>query len=207
MFVLGIVGIAGNQMRLATGRTAWLLLAKNWLRGCLAGGRAARCRLGLRAAGTDFDPFHGGEVSYAAAVPIAALLVLAGFCLQPVAVWLVARFYPDADRPAQINYTQNWVQMVVVVPLMAAGYLVAAILWGESTGAAGGPDLAALDSYGAVLPDGLALLAVSPVGGLRVDLAALVLRHRQPQRTEGLCSSHWARRLSRFPCFTRCCAR
>ena len=48
LFVLGIVGIAGNQMRLATGRTAWLLLAKNWLRGCRRGGRASRCRLGLR---------------------------------------------------------------------------------------------------------------------------------------------------------------
>jgi hypothetical protein len=147
MFVLGIVGIAGNQMRLATGRAAWLLLARNWLRGCLAAGALLAVALGYAMA-TDFAPFRGGEVSYPVAGPIAALLVLAGFCLQPLAVRLVALFYPAADRPAGINYTQNWVQMVVVVPLMVSGYLVAAILWGESTGAAGGADLAALDSYG-----------------------------------------------------------
>lgn len=83
-----------------------------------------------------------------AAAPVAALLVLAGFSLQPVAVRLIASVWPDDDPPTQINYTQNWVQAVVVVPPVAAGYLVAAILWGESTGVAGGGELAALDSYG-----------------------------------------------------------
>ena len=66
-----------------------------------------------------------------------SLLVLAGFVLQPVAVRVVAAAWPNDDGPTQINYTQNWVQAVVIIPLMASGYLVAAILWGESTGAAG----------------------------------------------------------------------
>ncbi len=104
----------------------------------------------------DFDPFHGGEVSYLATGPIAALLVLAGFTLQPVAVRLVASVWPDDDPPQQINYTQNWVQGAVVIPLMMSAYLVAAILWGESTGVmralepqgGHGAELMALASYG-----------------------------------------------------------
>jgi hypothetical protein len=148
LFVLGIVGIAGNQMRLTSERSVSLLHAKSWRVG-LASGAVCVGVAWLYGDWIDFDPFHSGEMSYRAAVPIAVLLVLAGFSLQPVAVRIVASLGPDDDPPQQINYTQNWVQAVVVVPLMASGYLVAAILWAESTGVAGGGELAALASYGA----------------------------------------------------------
>ena len=43
--------------------------------------------------------------------------------------------WPGDDPPADINFTQAWAQWIVVVPMMATGYLVAAILWGESQAA------------------------------------------------------------------------
>jgi hypothetical protein len=147
LFVLGAVGIAGNQMRLTAAGTVPLLSAKKWRLG-LAFGAVCVAAAWLYGEWIDFDPFRGGEVSYRAAAPIAALLVLAGFSLQPVAVRLIASVWPGDDPPQQINYTQNWVQAVVVIPMMAAGFLVAAILWGESTGVASGGELAAFDSYG-----------------------------------------------------------
>ncbi|MGA7415323.1 MAG: hypothetical protein WBW33_32925, partial [Bryobacteraceae bacterium] len=63
---------------------------------------------------------------------IALLLLLAGFCLQPVAVRLVKACWPGRNPPEQINYTQAWVQGLVVVPMLAVGFLVGAILWGAS---------------------------------------------------------------------------
>src|SRR5262249_12296922 len=143
-FVLGIVGVAGNELRLTTdGGTVPLLKAKSWRRGLAF---AVVCSAAAWAYGhwVGFDPFQHGEVRYSAAAPIAAWVVLAGFFLQPVAVRLVASMWPDNDPPQQINYTQNWTQAVVILPLMAAGYLVAAILWGETTGVGTGGELAAL---------------------------------------------------------------
>jgi hypothetical protein len=147
LFVLGIVGIAGNQMRLTSQSALPLLRAKNWRLG-LAGGAACVVIAWLYGKWIDFDPFHAGSVSYRATLPIALFLVLAGFALQPVAVRLVASVWPDDDPPQQINYTQNWVQGVVVVPLMIAAYLVAAVLWGEAIGAPGVIGLNTLNSYG-----------------------------------------------------------
>jgi hypothetical protein len=150
LFLLGAVGIAGNQMRLTSRGTVPLLSARSWPAGlavaavCVGAAWMYGKWLGL-------DPFHGGEVSYRAAAPVAALLVLAGFALQPVGVRLVASLWPGNDPPQQINYTQNWVQAVVVVPLIAASYLVAAVLWGESTGLAASGELRALESYDAFL--------------------------------------------------------
>ena len=149
LFVLGIVGIAGNQMRLTTDGDLPLLRARAWRLG-LALAAAFVAAAWLYGSWMDFVPFGTGEVRYRAAVPIAALLVLAGFVLQPVAVRVVAAAWPNDDGPTQINYTQNWVQAVVIIPLMASGYLVAAILWGESTGAAG-RELAKIDNYGDML--------------------------------------------------------
>ena len=82
---------------------------------------------------------------------MAALLVAGGFVLQPTAVAFVARLpWFRNDPPEQINYTQNWVQGVVITPLMIAAFLVAAILWGEVTGSQGVTSFKALDSYGAL---------------------------------------------------------
>ncbi len=149
LFVLGIVGIAGNQMRLTSEGSVALLRADRWLIGLVL---AAVCAVAawFYAQTVNFDPFHGGEMRYGAAAPVAGLLVLIGFFLLPVGVRLIASVWPNDDPPTQINYSQNWVQAVVVVPMMIAAFLVAAILWGESTGVVTG-ELAALDGYGALL--------------------------------------------------------
>jgi hypothetical protein len=150
LFVLGIVGIAGNQMRLTGNGGGKLLRASSWPMSLAA---ALACVALAWAYGrwTDFDPFHGGEVSYAQTAPIALLLVIGGFALQPAAVRLVARLWPGDDPPQQINYTQNWVQAVVVVPLVTAGFLVAAVLWGEAIAAPGVVGLNTLTTYGALV--------------------------------------------------------
>jgi hypothetical protein len=147
LFVLGIVGIAGNQMRLTSERDVPLLHARNWsvglLLGVLFGGGAW-----AYGAWVDFDPFHGGPVRYAHSAPIAMALVLAGFALQPVGVRVTNAVWPGPNPPEQINYTQGWVQAVVVVPLMISAYLVAAILWGEAIGAPGVQGLNSFNTYG-----------------------------------------------------------
>ena len=147
LFVLGIVGIAGNQLRLTSKSAGPLLRAKGWPVG-LAGGAVCLAGAWLYGRWIGFDPFHGGIVSYRATAPIAMLLMLAGFMLQPVGVRLVATFWPNDNPPQQINYTQNWVQGVVVVPLIVVAYLVAAILWGEAVGAPDVIGLSSLTTYG-----------------------------------------------------------
>jgi hypothetical protein len=149
LFLAGVVGIAGNLMRLASGGTVPVLNATSWRAG-LVGAAICLAAAWLYGSWRGLDPFHGGEVSYSAAAPVAALLVLAGFFLQPVAVFLVS-LWPSDDPPQEINYTQPWVQAVVIVPLMAASYLVSAILWGESTGLPTGGALQDLETYGAFL--------------------------------------------------------
>lgn len=150
LFVLGIVGIAGNQVRLTSRRNVALLRAKNWVPG-LTLGAALAVAAWLYTRWVDFDPFAGGEVSYRGSAPVAFFLVLAGFVLQPVAVRLVKAVWRGSDPPEQINYTQPWVQGVVVIPLMASAYLVAAILWGEAIGAPGVAGLNNLNAYGELL--------------------------------------------------------
>ncbi|HKC55100.1 MAG TPA: patatin-like phospholipase family protein [Vicinamibacterales bacterium] len=147
LFILGAVGIAGNQWRLTTERELRFLRGASWARGLtLAAALAAAAWAYGRWRG--FDPFGTAPVSYVSALPIAALLVAAGFCLLPVGVRLIASVEDGAAAPTQINYDQGWVQRVVIVPLMTAGFLVAAILWGETTGAATGGHLTHLDTYG-----------------------------------------------------------
>jgi hypothetical protein len=147
IFVLGIVGIAGNQMRLTSQKDVPLLHARNWRVGLLLSVTSAAIAWAY-AAWVDFSPFVPGEVSYRASAPVAVFLVLAGFALQPLAVKVLAIFWKGDDKPQQINYTQGWVQVVVVVPLMIAAYLVAAILWGEAIGAPGVPALNSFNTYG-----------------------------------------------------------
>lgn len=148
LFLLGIVGIAGNQMRLTSHGVGLLLRVQGWRVG-LAVGLACLGAAWTYARLTGFAPFASGMVPYRHAFPIAVLLVVAGFVLQPVGVRLMAAVWPGDDPPEQINYTQNWVQAAVVVPLMSAAFLVAAILWGEAIGAEGVEGLSGLDSYGA----------------------------------------------------------
>lgn len=147
LFILGVVGIAGNQMRVTSGHPVALLRATSWPAG-LAAAAACLAAAWMYARWTAFDPFPDGQVAYSAALPVALLLVAGGFLLQPVFVRITAAVWPNDDPPEGVNYTQNWVQAAVVVPLMTAAYLVAAILWGETTGAAGHGALSRIDSYG-----------------------------------------------------------
>jgi hypothetical protein len=149
LFLLGIVGIAGNQLRLSNDRV-WLLRAENWPWSAICGFACgvAAWRYGLW---MDFDPFVSGHVNYRAGAPIAMLLAAGAFALQPFAVRVIGLAYTRSERPEQINYTQNWVQGVVVLPLIVTAYLVTAVLWGEATGAADVPSFETLDTYGALL--------------------------------------------------------
>jgi hypothetical protein len=149
LFLVGVAGIAGNELLVTSEIKVPLLQAKSWPRGvAVAAGCLAVSWIYGRLTG--FDPFHGGEQNYVAAAPIAILLVLAAFSLQPAAVRIVQAFSRSARPPRQINYTQFWVQAMVVLPMMATGYLVAAILWGESIATPGTqPGLNTLETYGA----------------------------------------------------------
>ena len=153
LFILGVVGVAGNLLRLN-----WedfpLLKQKNWHWGLLG----ALLSLGVAwAIGeyTQFEPFpepstavaHSIQYSLWPTAPIAILLVVAGFCFQAVAVKVFNVFWRGNthERPEQINYTQAWVQKIVVIPMMIVGFLVAAILWEISKSH---PVISSMDSYG-----------------------------------------------------------
>jgi hypothetical protein len=136
LFIVGVVGVAGNQLRLHRRRQLPLLHASSWVIGlvltviCLA----AAVVIGR---GWGFAPFSDDPMGWVA-LPVALLLLLAGFCAQPVAVKLVGLIWVlwRADgAPREINYTQGWVQALIVVPMMAAGFFLAAVLWGQSAGA------------------------------------------------------------------------
>ena len=91
---------------------------------------------------------------------------------------------------------------------MAAGYLVAAVLWGESIGApAAGRRSATLDSYGEFFLTRVAVLAVPAVGRVRLDSGCS--RSAPFDSRDGLAGP--ARRVgapsSRCRCCTRCSAR
>jgi len=127
LFALGAVGIAGNHLRLSSPKAGEFLTGQKWLKGLVAStillGIAAWLGFALH-----FEPFSDEAMPLFPGVAIAVLLIAGAFCLQPV----VVKFLPGLTAPRQINYTQAWVQGVVVVPMMAVGFLVAAILWGQS---------------------------------------------------------------------------
>jgi hypothetical protein len=124
LFITGAVGIAANQWRLNHDK----VLFGRWFVGCAA---ALSCTAVAWWAGAhfSFDPFNKDQTDYQLAIPIAILLVLAGFCLQPTMAKLV---YLKRPNEPQVNYGQMGVQLWVVVPMMAVGFLVAAIMWGQS---------------------------------------------------------------------------
>jgi len=147
LFLLAVAGVAGNQVVVNSRSKVPLLQAKSWTRGLIG---AAICAViaWIYGAYSGFDPFHGGEQHYGVAAPIAGLLVLGAFWLQPTAVKLIGSLWPGDDPPQQINYTQGWAQTVVVLPMMATGYLVAAILWGETQNRASEVGLATFSGFG-----------------------------------------------------------
>jgi Patatin-like phospholipase len=168
LFTLGAVGIAGNQLRNTSPRDPVVLRAASWPFGA-AGALLILAGVVYYARYTRFAPFQGGVVDYWAAGPIAALLIGAGFLLQPVVVRAIAGVWPSsATAPQSVNYTQGWAQAVAVLPLLGAATLVAAVLWGEATGESGSQGLAILSGYGEVFvtaprywPFPLAIVAVS----------------------------------------------
>ena len=147
LYVFGIVGIGGNLLRLTSDNQPKILKASSWPIG-LSSGILLLGAAWAYGAATDFNPFVTGQVSYRTAVPIAILLVLGGFFLQPFGVWLVAKFQNQDDAATQINYSQGWVQAVVILPLMTTAFLVAAVLWAETIGVPVAGRLRDIDSYG-----------------------------------------------------------
>jgi hypothetical protein len=150
LFVFGIVGIAGNQLRMAAGRGLWWLRGRSWPVALAAAAVLGAAALGLAYA-FDFKPFDVGldGVNYRHSLPIALLLVLTGFALQPVAVKIFGLFM--TDRPEEVNYTQAWVQFAIVVPLMVTSFLVTSVLWAQATGGLEVRSLNEFTTYGAVV--------------------------------------------------------
>jgi hypothetical protein len=155
LFIFGIVGIAGNHWHLTAGppfmhggkprtwRPVDLLQARAWLIG-LAGSLILLAIALLTMWQFAFDPFaiysvddstytfEAAAIRTVVALLIAGLLVLSGFFLQPLAVRIVAFF--SAERPKQVNYTQGYVQVCVVIPLMIVALLVTSVLWAQAAG-------------------------------------------------------------------------
>jgi Patatin-like phospholipase len=145
LFILSVVGVAGNQLRLNRNGNVALLRGQRWPFGLAV---SVFCLGAAWQIGTyfRFEPFTNGPVDYRVAPFIAGLLLLAGFYFQPVAVKLVNTVWPGKNPPEEVNYNQNWVQGIVVLPIMATGYLVAAILWRQSANKT--LKLGQLDSFG-----------------------------------------------------------
>lgn len=131
LFVIAIVGIAGNLLRINRNGKVLLLRSKNWI-----GGLLLATALFIAAAAlimwSDFDPFTNHEVDLGTAAPVALLLVWGGFFMLPAGVRFLGAIWLGSDPPRQINYTQGWVQVVVIIPLILTGYLLAAVLWGQT---------------------------------------------------------------------------
>ncbi len=149
MFLLAVVGIAGNQQWVSRDEPPRFLRAASWRKGALLAGLGLglAIALGVR---TGFDPFHGQRVHPGVALAMAAVLVAVAFCLTPVMAVLYARALrrPVADMP--VNYTQTLVQVWIVVPMLLTGFCVGAVLWAETLAG----DLSTFDTYGAFLVAG-----------------------------------------------------
>jgi hypothetical protein len=151
LFILGLVGIAGNQLRVTSRNDVPWLKAEKWKVGLVVGLLAVAAAW-FYGTSVGFEPFKGGEVFYRQTIPIALFVVIGGFFLQPVAVRAIGALPVwGNDPPQEINYTQNWVQGAVIIPLMTVAFLVAAILWGEAIGQPGvTPWLQPLEGYGSI---------------------------------------------------------
>ena len=174
LFIIGVVGIAGNQRRMNTDNP-WLLKSENWRKG-LAGALAFGAFAVVASIHWDFKPFKSVPGQEILSVFIGCLLLGAGFCLQPVGIVflnligasktalsnsykiLICKWKGRDESTvnkvkyeslAEINYDQSWVQFAVVIPMLITGMLVAAILWGQSQpGLSHEQDLAKFDTFG-----------------------------------------------------------
>jgi hypothetical protein len=144
LFIFGVVGIAGNQQWVSRGRSTGLMRADRWRWGlvlagvCLGAFAAYRRTYG-------FEPFTGSQpVGIGPAMLVAALLVIAGYGLLPAGVTLYGWAFDLDPRPEQVNYSQGQVQRFIVLPLLATGFCVGAVLWAEANHG----QMAGLDTYG-----------------------------------------------------------
>ena len=126
LFIAAIAGVVGNQRRVSIEGEVSFQRARNWAQGlaCAAVLFLLAWQIGVR---SGFDPFLNDKVDTVVAFAIALLMVLAGYCLLPVGARIMGR---------EINYTQPWVQGMIVMPMMVTGLLVAAVLWGQASSAA-----------------------------------------------------------------------
>jgi hypothetical protein len=131
LFVMGAAGIAGNHLRLSSKRGADFLTDRRWLQGLIPAMALLGTAVWLGVV-NHFDPFSNEAIGLFPAIPIAFLSISGGFCLQPVAVKLINLCWRGSDPPKQVNFNQAWVQGIVVMPMMIVGFLVGAILWGDS---------------------------------------------------------------------------
>lgn len=131
LFLLAVVGVASNQVRLNRAQRLGSLRSSNWfvslgLTVVLLAAAVAIGRIWV------FAPFSDEPMEWVA-VPVSLLLLLAGFSAQSVVLRATSFFWPPDRAPEEINYTQGWVQGLVVVPMMATGFFLAAVLWQQST--------------------------------------------------------------------------
>jgi hypothetical protein len=155
LFVLAIAGIAGNQWQLNKNIHVPFLRSECWAGGLAAAILCLGIAVGLGLQ-FDFDPFTNDRINWFVAAPVSFFLVLTGFCLLPTAVKLIgfigikSHIWRKDDAPQRINYSQGWVQALVVIPIMVTGYLLAAVLWGQTTGEQTPNEFKMLDSFSGI---------------------------------------------------------
>lgn len=129
-FVTAVAGIAGNQQRVSRGKPAWIMRSDHWL---YSAGISLACLVtGVwYALATGFDPFGDTPVPLGSALFEAALVVLGSYTLLLVGVAMYG--YSTEGEPVALNYSQAHVQWLIVLPLVATGFFVGAVLWAEAT--------------------------------------------------------------------------
>ncbi len=146
LYILGAVGIGGNHLRLGRMTDVKFLRGTSWRKGLVG----AAVFLGVAlfdGIALHFEPFTNTGTRIVPAGWIALMLIAGGFCLQPVMVRLLNRvWWAKGPAPQRINYSQPWVQGLVVIPMMIVGFLVGAILWQVSLDANG--ELGKIGTFG-----------------------------------------------------------
>ena len=145
LFIFGVVGIAGNQFRLTKTNTQAL---RSWKSGLILFTLFGTLALAIGIP-NHFRPFAPGPQKLILALPIAFFLVLSGYYLRPLLRVIINNWKKQADNP--INYGQSTVQFAIVLPMLATGYLVGAILWDLSKSG----ELASFSTYSMFLLHGL----------------------------------------------------
>lgn len=85
-------------------------------------------------------------------VPIALLALCTGYFAMPFVeygvYWLQAKIQRDGDPAVETDYGQGAVQRFVIVPMVAVGFLLGAVLWGQSSHKHGNGELGQIHTYG-----------------------------------------------------------